>query len=418
MVQSELTSEQRALLSKVREDWTAIGRSIEPADRRKAEHSIALAYQSAGLAPPQTVVWLGSPLAGSLGAMALTLAGRRASPSVPSELWDEFPGRGAKSVWEEVWHRLSAEVADRTWDQLSERRGPQVLAHLRPEISAQVERQFGDPTWKISRDLGRDFSSPLVGFPYQPIRAHCQAVAADRGWRGGDWELTNEQVAPCSLGQHDTMLALYARLHALGLKATGSLTALWQLARSCGWWWAFEDLAILTERPRSLSLDDQGRLHSQTGLAIEYRDGLGLYVWHGNWRIPSKLIIEPEAISFDVIEAERSSELRTAMIERYGPERYRTDLAARKPGLLWVDYEVLPGIGGPGGESPQRGTLADLVLCIPYLMPWGGPPAERPPPPIPPRVVLNSVRPSVHRRRSRHVSSSTPFFEPASTTPA
>src|SRR6476661_8422226 len=42
--------------------WTAAHLSCEPADRRTAEEGVREAYVSAGLAPPQRIVWCGGPL--------------------------------------------------------------------------------------------------------------------------------------------------------------------------------------------------------------------------------------------------------------------------------------------------------------------------------------------------------------------
>ena len=58
------------------------------------------------------------------------------------------------------------------------------------------------------------------------------------------------------------------------------------VARSAGWWWAFRDVAVLTERPIALHRDAAGRLHNPSGLAIEYSDGWGVYALHGV-RVPA-----------------------------------------------------------------------------------------------------------------------------------
>lgn len=54
-----LTPEQEALLPVVRDEWLAHGLCTEPADRADAEAGVAHAYETAGLAPPSIVVWLG-----------------------------------------------------------------------------------------------------------------------------------------------------------------------------------------------------------------------------------------------------------------------------------------------------------------------------------------------------------------------
>jgi hypothetical protein len=65
MIES-LTPEQIAKFPEYVAKWTAIGLSTEPADRPAAERAIALCYTLAGLEPPKTIIWCGSPLAMTL----------------------------------------------------------------------------------------------------------------------------------------------------------------------------------------------------------------------------------------------------------------------------------------------------------------------------------------------------------------
>ena len=46
-----------------------------------------------------------------------------------------------------------------------------------------------------------------------------------------------------------------------------------ELARSAGPWWALDGLAIVSERPSEIHLDDRGRLHGTDGPAVAWADG-------------------------------------------------------------------------------------------------------------------------------------------------
>jgi hypothetical protein len=98
------------------------------------------------------------------------------------------------------------------------------------------------------------------------------------------------------------------------------LDGLLALARSCGWWWPFAGAVILTERPRRLERDAEGRLHSDDGRAIEYPDGWGIYAWHGT-RVPEDVILRPSALEAATILGEENAEVRRVMIERAGLAR-------------------------------------------------------------------------------------------------
>jgi hypothetical protein len=67
----------------------------------------------------------------------------------------------------------------------------------------------------------------------------------------------------------------------LGVDCGEALQAAIDVAASCCWWWALDDRAVATDRPAEVHLDLEGRLHSQEGLAIKWRDGWGLAAWHG-----------------------------------------------------------------------------------------------------------------------------------------
>ena len=66
----------------------------------------------------------------------------------------------------------------------------------------------------------------------------------------------------------------------LALVSTEAIEPLKQLAKTCGWWWAFRDVMVLTERPTRLFRDELGRLHNENGAAIEYPDGWSVSAWH------------------------------------------------------------------------------------------------------------------------------------------
>jgi hypothetical protein len=102
---------------------------------------------------------------------------------------------------------------------------------------------------------------------------------------------------------------------------TEPITGQIEVALNAGYWWAFAEYAILTERPSTIRRDQQGRLHNAEGPAIGYRDGWGVYVWHGT-RVPFWVVESP---TIEQITGERNVEIRRCGIESYGWERFITD---------------------------------------------------------------------------------------------
>ena len=60
-----------------------------------------------------------------------------------------------------------------------------------------------------------------------------------------------------------------------------ALLDLWiNLRRSLHWWLPRDGVVFISERPITLHLDEQGRLHSDTDMACKYSDGWGFYASH------------------------------------------------------------------------------------------------------------------------------------------
>ena len=82
------------------------------------------------------------------------------------------------------------------------------------------------------------------------------------------------------------------------------------LTESCGWVWWHENILAISDRPEWIKRDEQGRLHSETGHAIHYRDGWGLSSWHGvtipdDW-LQGKLPTPKDLLTWKNVEQRRA----------------------------------------------------------------------------------------------------------------
>src|SRR3990167_9103523 len=87
-------------------------------------------------------------------------------------------------------------------------------------------------------------------------------------------------------------------------------------ARSCGWWWCYENYVIVCERPAVVNMephDGAERLHCEDGPAVVFRDGWSVYAIHGIV-VPENLIMDPGSITVTQIEAERNETVRNWMM--------------------------------------------------------------------------------------------------------
>ncbi len=315
-----LTEKQAAQLSVYRDKWLARGLQTGLCDRPAMERAADEAYRCAEKKPPRLKIWLGSPFSGAIGAAILTSA--QVGDQVGAQVWDQVGAQVRAQVWDQVraqvgaqvraqvWDQVRAQVGDQVWDQVR----AQVWAQVRAQVWAQVGAQVGDQVWDQVGDQVWD----QVG---------------DQVWA---------QVYQCGYGLHDAnWLAFYEFFgEVCGLEICGKLAGL-NLLSECGWWWPFENAVILTERPISLLRDERFRLHNPSGPAIAYPDGFEVHVWHGT-RIPAFIVEHPEQITVAVIEDEKNAEVRRAMMEKYGYERYMSDCGANVVEEFPVDY---PAVG-------------------------------------------------------------------------
>ena len=108
------------------------------------------------------------------------------------------------------------------------------------------------------------------------------------------------------------------------------------------------EFCIVSDRPRVLKLDAQNRPHCLDGPYCEWSDGFALFCVHGV-RVPAWIILNPETITVQHIEAEANTEIRRVMIDKFGAQRYMTEAGCIK--LHEDKYGVLYSRPLPGGES-------------------------------------------------------------------
>jgi hypothetical protein len=212
-----------ARLAAIRDNWIAIGLSTDPADRRRAEAGVRLAYRRAGLCDTIRMIWTASPMSGAIVADSLV---RRASR----------PRTVANIV-----KPVAAPPRD-------------ALKPVPPDLSARIRLAVMEPVAYVTEQVRRPINEQIARFVRPTLPGY---------------------------GQHDVPWLAYA--DALGqIGADVSATdASAEIARSCGWWWPFDDVCVLSERHSQLARDERGRLHASNGPAVVYSDGWAIYAWHG-----------------------------------------------------------------------------------------------------------------------------------------
>lgn len=197
---------------------------------------------------------------------------------------------------------------------------------------------------------------------------------------GSDNLLTNirEQIGNCGYGQHDanwlSWLEYFERV--CDLQYSLDIGGLTTLARTAGWWWAFDVAAVITERPLEIHRDDQGRLHNDQGPALMYEDGWGIWAVHGV-RLPSDIIEDPGSVTIERIREERNVEIRRIMLEKFGYDRFRAESNATMVhqddwGTLWrvdvPDDEPVVTVELVNSTPEQDGSYRHYEIRVPPHM--------------------------------------------------
>ncbi|WP_067830189.1 DUF6745 domain-containing protein [Actinomadura kijaniata] len=331
----------------IRDEWLTEALSTRPADRSAAEAAIGGLYALVGREPPD-FVWVDSPAA-ALNALP---------PDPPPRLNADFL-RTDPGGWP-VALLLANLVSDLRAGLDARRRRARRSRWYRPPEGSTAEELLAD---------GEDLPSVLRWMFHEPLRAsvldslrnHIRAV------------LGNERGDLPWSGQHDAHWVAGFDVHRrLGMaRYRGPDEAqldLWAaLARSCGWWWPYDEVCVVTERPAEIHAepgpgrpDGEIRLHNPDGPALRYRDDWALYFWNGT-RVPAWVVTDPDPAR---VAAEPNIEVRRCAIEKIGWEAY-----IERGGLRLL--ATAPDPGNPGCELrlyEQPGTgpasFTNILLAV------------------------------------------------------
>ncbi|MDV6246780.1 DUF6745 domain-containing protein [Rhodococcus opacus] len=260
-----------------------------------------------------------------------------------------------------------------------------MLSESRKRMDARIKRRISD--WPNER---RAVETARVKPPADAARV---GISPDRIIRATVWDSLHTTLfdgvaaairtllPPAVLGvtwygqQEAHRVAYYDTYRRLGLAKFHShdgalLDANIALTCATGWWWAFDGVCVMAERPTTLHSEpmpgrvhNEHRLHHSGSPALEFQDGDAVFVLHGTI-VPDWVVHDPTA---ERIARERNVEIRRCAIERIGWDTY-IDTAD----LALVDHADDPGNAGshdPGAigmvSDDSSFECADAVDLVP-----------------------------------------------------
>ncbi|MCB4791081.1 MAG: hypothetical protein LHV68_04255 [Elusimicrobia bacterium] len=118
------------------------------------------------------------------------------------------------------------------------------------------------------------------------------------------------------------------------------------IAETSCWWWAYENVVFISDRPEKLSVNSNHRLHSDGSPAIRFTDGYSLWALN-DIRVSKEIAETPaEKLNPELILNEQNPDIQREIIRKIGAERVLKKLNAKSLDT-WTDpktgknYELL-----------------------------------------------------------------------------
>ena len=404
MIES-MTPEQEQEMLRYRDEWMRNGLSTEPCDPAVMRSAVSSLYDTHGL-PAVPVICMDSPF-GCLIARAIICnkGGGKTMENLEENLRANLEENLRENLWENLWVSLRANLRENLGENLWENLCISLRANLRENLEENLranleenlrEKKTSGPTsGKTSRKTSgkKNLGANLWGNLWVSLGENLRENLGVNLWENlGEnlWEnLRGGGIYgyPSLLGNHDVgWLAFYEFPVKLGhdypKELIEKLTATVNYAKSCGVLYAYKNLAIVSNRPSVLNRDAAGRLHSETGMAMQFRDGYGFYAWHGV-RVPAKWIEDRANLDPNEVIKVSNVEQRAAGAAICGWQKMLSVLKQRvidrhpNPEIGSLIELSLPGLDRPGrflkAQCPRNGMICEGV---PYVSDIDGLPIE------------------------------------------
>jgi hypothetical protein len=246
----------------------------------------------------------------------LSASGRRINGEAWTSVW-----KGVRASFEASgWTNISASLSARGWYGVKASFKASGSTNISASLAASVRQ------WVWGREGGS---------VWDHVRHHIWASQPL-------WKSVEASIYASVRAYEDAPLLVCFQFLAVAL-VPNDLAALARFNALVSGYWLEKDRALVVRRPRVLARDAEGRLHSEKGTCLEYRDGWGFYAWHGV-QVPEKVILAPEQLTREDFLSETNIEVRRAIRERMG-DRFVPDLGTTiDTGTRGTLYEVsLPG---------------------------------------------------------------------------
>jgi hypothetical protein len=357
----EPTTQQREEFPKFRQKWMDIGTDTSPMNREETYDAVMQCYDCAReeLERPDFIIFVKSPfqlyyvkpiwnfLVDYFQGFEEGLYTDEEMPEYEPALWYSV------KVEDEYYHKLRLKAVADIFDEIIKATKDKV-----PDLNFRGdERAYRRAFGSAQRYIIADYDNQIERFRTQ----------------------AQKELGAEIYGQNETWLCFFEFMEWAGATGLDGTMGLRNMAHNAGWWIPYDTIAVVSDRPCSLHIDDEGNLHSHDSPAIEFRDGWKYYASHGV-ELPAWVIETPELIDAEKIDLEDNVEVRRVMIELYGLDKYLSVTNAElvdkddNPhiGTLWrkpqEDDEDIYMLEVRNSTPEADGTWKTYVLRVPPTM--------------------------------------------------
>ena len=390
----KLTPDQIARFAEWTEQWIKIGLSTEPADFDKAIDAALRVYKLANLKKPMIVLRVSSPYGATLGGrLAWAMLRELENPHVASQVESQVKSQVASQVksqvaWK-VWSRVESQVKSQVWSQVGSQVESQVWSQVKSQVESQVESQVKSQVWsqvgsQVESQVKLQVWSQVKSQVWSQVKSHVASQVWSQVASQVESQVASQVASAATNGYHGSLYAGWAAYISFLRDVCGWENAVLDrfeidetLVRNCGWVWWHENILAVSDRPLSISRDAEGRLHSETGPSIAYRDGWQLHHWHGV-SVPEEWLSRRDNLTPKIALTWENIEQRRAACEILGWSRILTELNAKTinkdgdPEIGELVEVELPEIGRKIGREKflrvQCGTKREFAIPVPPTM--------------------------------------------------
>ena len=213
--------------------------------------------------------------------------------NLESNLWSNLRSNLRSNLWSNLWsnlesnleNNLESNLGNNLWDNLRNNLWSNLRCNLRNNLYSNLGSNLCSNLWdNLYSNLNSNLGSNLWDNLWDNLR---NTLSNTKIEYEDNYFLGNMEMGWIAyyLWPHENLRAMYSDDNYVLLQQW------FKLACSCSWWWPFENIVFVSDRPVEQHFDSEYKLHNLNAPAIRYRDNYSLYAIHGNILEPLEPIL-------------------------------------------------------------------------------------------------------------------------------